>query len=324
MAAVAEAREAADLGTELPEMTYRRLGRTGFNASRLIFGAGATLARGPADGLLDAAFSAGINVFDVGTSRYYPEAERNLAPFLKKTRDRIFLISKSPIYLEIEPDEQISVQQAKSAAEMWLEWMDESLGQLGVDHVDAYYMMAAANPSIVASDEIYSAFLRAKKAGKVSHLGLSTHKNAQAVLETAIETGRYDLAMIAVTPAGWYDWENRRILQGTPDLVELQPLLARAREAGIGLIGMKACRYLAGRGWFSTRNRNAFDEFYAARLLNSTLTPFQRSYAYVLEHGLDVVNADMRSQDHLRQNLIAAATAEEYFDQPVSPRLMKG
>lgn len=189
-------------------------------------------------------------------------------------------------------------------------------------HVDAYYMMAANNPSIIASDEVYSAFLRAKQAGKVTYLGLSTHKNAQAVLETAIETGRYDLAMIAITPAGWYDWDNRRILEGTPNMVALQPLLARAREAGIGLIGMKACRYLAGRGWLRSGDLAAFDQFYAARLLNSNLTPFQRSYAYVLEHGLDVVNADMQSRDHLRENFIAAATAQEYFGPPVRPTLM--
>ena len=42
--------------------------------------------------------------------------------------------------------------------------------------------MASHNPSLVASDEIGQAFERARQAGKVKHLGLSTHRNAQDVL----------------------------------------------------------------------------------------------------------------------------------------------
>ena len=79
---------------------------------------------------------------------------------------------------------------------------------------------------------MYSAFQRAKQAGKVSHLGLSTHQNAQRVLEAAVATGWYDLAMIAITPGGWYDWENKSILSGSPPMTDLQPLIARARESG--------------------------------------------------------------------------------------------
>jgi hypothetical protein len=47
--------------------------------------------------------------------------------------------------------------------------------------------------------------------------------------------------------------------------------------------------------------------------MSSPLTPFQRAYAYVLEHGLDVVNADMQNFKHLEENVIAAATSHAYF-----------
>jgi len=50
-----------------------------------------------------------------------------------------------------------------------------------------------------------------------------------------------------------------------------------------------------------------------AALLRPGLSAFQRSYAFVLEHGLDVVNADMQSFAHFRENFVAAATAPEYF-----------
>ncbi len=217
------------------------------------------------------------------------------------------------MYLDVGPNEPISLEQARTAATTWLELMDQSLKELETDHVDAYYQMGANNPHVVGSDELFAAFQKAKQAGKVTHLGLSTHENAHAVLEAAIETGWYDLATIAITPAGWYDWKNKSLLEGSPDMAGLQPLLARARESGIGLIGMKAGRYIAGRRFLGWGNPRAFDEHYSEKVLHSDLSPFQRSYAYVLEHGVDAVNADMQSIAHLKENVVAAATSRQYF-----------
>jgi len=312
-AAAAEAADAAGSAAAWPAMTYRKLGRTGHRASRLIFGCGALLSDGRADSLLNTAFAAGVNTFDVGTRRYYSDAEKNLAPFLKKHRDEIFLISKGILEEEIEEDEKVSVPRAKAAAAKWLEMMDKSLAELGVERVDAYYIMAANNPSLVKSEEMHDAFQRAKAAGKVRFFGLSTHKNAQKVLEAAIETAWYDLTMLAVTPAGWYDWDGGGVVDGSPNLVALQPLLSKARAAGIGLIGMKAGRVLASSSWFGLGDPKAFDRFYDDKLLMSGLSDFQRSYAYVLEHGLDAVNADMQSDPHLKENFIAAATSQQHF-----------
>ncbi|MDH3643996.1 MAG: aldo/keto reductase [Gammaproteobacteria bacterium] len=312
-AAVLEAQESAGVGSAWPPMAYRTLGRTGYEASRLIFGCGAALMSGRNDALLNAAFDAGVNIFDSGTSRYYDDAERNLAPFLKTHRDDIFLISKAMVYLDVEPDEAVTVAQAREAAQTWTGLMDQSLQELEVDHVDAYYLMGSNNPSVIASEEIHNAFQRAKQAGKVRFLGLSTHQNAQKVLETAIETGWYDLAMLAITPGGWYDWKDRSILPESPPMVELQPLLASAREAGIGLVGMKAGRFLAGRRFLGWGNPEAFDEYYDDTLLKARLSEFQRSYAFVLEHGMDVVNADMQNFVHLKENFVAAATSGQYF-----------
>ena len=108
-----------------------------------------------------------------------------------------------PLPDALDPDERVTVERATSAAATWLEMLEQSLRQLQVDRVDAYYLMACNNPSLLASDEIHTAFLKAKQAGKVSHLGLSTHQNAQRVLESAVRTGWYDLAMIGISPAGW-------------------------------------------------------------------------------------------------------------------------
>ena len=311
-AAIETAKDTVPDTVPWPEMTYRTLGRTGFRASRLVFGCGAALSRQPQDALLERAFEAGINVFDVGTSRYYRAAERNMRHFVARHREDIFLISKAMTGIDTDPDDDISVAEARKAAKTWTALMEESLAELDTDHVDAYYQMGANNPRMVRSEEMYEAFLAAKNAGKVSHYGVSTHENAASVLQAAVETDWFSLAMIAITPAGWYDWKNRNILDGTPDMRAIRPLLDKARAAGVGLIGMKAGRLLAGRGWLGQGNLKAFDRHYNDKLLRANLSHFQRSYAYVLENGLDVVNADMQSYAALKENYAAAATAEQY------------
>ncbi len=299
---------------EQPTMTYRKLGRTGFMSSRLVFGCGAALKRGSAVRLLDRAFEAGINHFDVGSDIVYKGSERHLAQFLKTRRDQVWVASKAPAIGHTEPDDSISLEQAKTAAKFWTRLMDASLKDLQTDYVDAYYLMAVNNPSLVRSEEIYNAFLKAKAAGKVGYFGLASHNNAQNVLKAAIETGWYDIAMIGITPAGWYDWSTKSLAKDTSTLVELRGLLNRAREVDIGLIGMKTVRYLAPFWSGGKGDTTAFDHMYGEALKSSSLNSFQRAYAFVLQHGLDVVNADMQNFTHLEDNIIAAAKTQQYVD----------
>jgi len=312
-AAMEAVRDVARADVQWPAMAYRQLGRTGWNASRLVFGCGAALSRQPRDSLLEAAFDAGINVFDVGFRGYYADAEKNLAPFLKRHRDRVFLISKAIPAPDVEPGQALSAQERREAAATWTGQIEASLRELQVERVDAYYLMASNNTDLVGSDEIRAAFEKAKQAGKLQHLGVSTHQNAEKVLDTVARSGAFSLATIAITPGGWYDWADKSILEGSKTMAELQPTLARAREAGIGLVGMKAGRYLAGRKFLGWGKPDAFDDYYSPEFLESGLSPYQRSYAFVLAHGLDAVNADMQSLAHLQENATAAATSARYF-----------
>lgn len=311
----AQAETALDRRHEVEGMPYQKLGRTNFMCSRLVFGCGAALAGGKAVRLLDRAFEAGINFYDVGSNVYYKGSEQHLAPFMKANRGKIWVTSKAPVrtpdgYTEGTP---LSIEQGKIVAQQWTQLLDASLKDLDTDYVDAYYLMAVGDPAIVRSEEIYQAFLDAKQAGKVGHFGVSTHKQANEVLEAMIETGWYDLAMVAITPAGWYDWDSKSILAGTASLKDLRPVLDRARDAGIGLVGMKAARFLAGGGAGGKNDPSAFDSFYDRRALDSPLDPFQRSYAYVLANGVDVVNSDMQNFDHFEANLSAVKQSPTVF-----------
>ena len=294
-------------------MPMQKLGRTDLVSSRLVFGCGAALAGGRAVRLLDRAFESGINHYDVGSNVDYRGAERNLAPFAKKHRDDIILISKAGLPIHLKLNEEITVKRAKRAAASWLRRMDDSLRELKVDTVDAYYLKGVDNASLIRSEEIYNAFLKARQAGKVRYFGISTHKNAQVCLEAAIETGWYDLAMIGITPSGWYDWENMELVADSPSMVELGPVLEKARQAGIGLIGMKSVRYLAPTWQGGKNDREAFDLDYEDKLLEAPFSAFQKAYAFVLQHGMDVVNADMQNYTHLEENITAVKTGHLYF-----------
>ena len=118
--------------------------------------------------------------------------------------------------------------------------------------------------------------------------------------------------MLAMTPAGWYDWASKTTVKNTKPLKELQPELQAAKESGIGLIAMKAGRMLAPRMWGGRGNQDAFDTHYSEKLLKANLSSFQKSYAYVLENGFDVVNADIQNFHVLAENFTAAATSAQY------------
>lgn len=296
-----------------PKLARVPLGKTGYEACPLVFGCGAALARRRRDALLDAAFAAGVNVFDVGHRAYYRDAEKHLAPFLAKHRNEVFLISKGLAGYELGPDDAVTPQAAREAAAGWSKFLDESLTELGVDHVDAYYFMAQNNPELIASDEMLAAAGAAKKAGKMRVLGLSTHQNQEKVLRAAMGTGQYGLAMVAVTPAGWYNWIDKGISPDSPPMTELQPFLGELRKGGLGLVGMKAGRHLAGRFPFGFSKPEAFNEYYPASWKQNDLSGFQRSYGWVLGHGLNVVNADMQSMAHLRENFVALSASQKTF-----------
>jgi hypothetical protein len=100
--------------------------------------------------------------------------------------------------------------------------------------------------------------------------------------------------------------------EGTQPLTDLQGVLKTARDAGMGLVGMKAARFIAPATALGKGDPTAFDSHYPADYLANDLSPFQRSYAYVLQHGIDVMNSDMQNFKHFEENVIAAKTAEDY------------
>lgn len=314
-----------DHRNERPDrMAYAKLGRTNFMCSKLVFGAGAALAGGRGVRLLERSFENGINHYDIGYDDYYKGSEKSIKAFANRHRDEIWITSKAPARGGIGAGANLdyNVAMAKADAEFWLKEIDKSLTNMGVDYIDAYYLMMVGNPKAIRSEELYNAFLKAKEAGKVGYWGLSTHLRAHECLEVAIETGWYDLAMVAITPAGWYDTVTSKFVAEQGTMKTLRPFLDKARSAGIGLVGMKAARHIALNPYEGMASGvlgptgadpSLYDTHYDEKLMNSGLNPFQRSYAYVLANGMDVVNSDMQNFKHFEENIIAARDANTHF-----------
>ena len=205
-----------------PGMTYRRLGRTDLMCSRLAAGW-----RGN-NRLKAMLIEKGVNYLD--TSRNYAggQNEKEIAPLVKKYRDRLFLSSKAS-GLAGYPRLSFKPGEGAKAARMYTELLDTSLEELKVDHVDCYYLHGVAKPFVLETQELYAAYEKAHKAGKVKHYGFTTHANVGEVLAKAVEVEakgdvKYDLIMVACKPTSW---------DGLKDSI------TQLRKRDIGVICMK-------------------------------------------------------------------------------------
>lgn len=305
-------------------MAYTKLGRTNFMCSKLVFGCGAALMGGRAVRMLERAFEQGINHYDIGHDDYYKGSEKSFKEFAARHRDEIWITSKAPARGAIGMGSNLdyTVEMAKADAAYWTSEVDKSLSNLGVEQVDAYYLMMIGIPEAMKSEELHTAFQKVRDAGKVKHWGISTHLRAHECLEVAIETDWYDLAMVGITPVGWYDTVKTSIVSEKGTMKQLKPLLEKARAQGIGLVGMKAARHIATNPYEGMAaavfpatgvSPSMYDSEYGKSLMESGLNPFQRSYAFLLNNGMDVVNSDMQNFKHFEENIIAARDAHMYI-----------
>ena len=189
-------------------MEYRVLGKTGLKVSRMGFG-GIPIQRIDAEGtktLLQQLLASGVNFID--TARGYTVSEEYLGYGLEGIRDQFILATKSMAVTR----EAMSVD------------LDKSLQNLRTDYIDLYQIH---NPSpenykkILAPGGALEALLEAKEAGKIGHIGLTTH--SADLMEGAMEQ----------------DWVET--LMFPYNIVETQgvELIARCAEKNIGFIVMK-------------------------------------------------------------------------------------
>ena len=189
-------------------MEYRTLGKTGLKISRLGFG-GIPIQKVDAVAtkqLIHAMIEKGMNYID--TARGYTVSESYLGEALEGVRDKFVLATKS-----------MAVTKEAMAADI-----ETSLHNFRTDYIDLYQVH---NPSVAALDTILApagaleALLEAKAAGKIGHIGFTTHTTQ--LFEKALSL----------------DWVET--IMFPYNLVETQgeELMRKCTEKNIGFIVMK-------------------------------------------------------------------------------------
>lgn len=189
-------------------MEYRVLGKTGLKVSMMGLG-GIPIQRIDAAGtriLIEKLVENGINYID--TARGYSVSEQHLGEALEGLRDKFILATKSMALTKENMAKDISI----------------SLGNMRTDYIDLYQLH---NPSLVQLEQITAeggaleALQEAKAAGKIGHIGLTTH--SAKVFEKALEL----------------DWVES--IMFPYNLVEThgEELIKKCTERNIGFIAMK-------------------------------------------------------------------------------------
>ncbi|MGW7423093.1 aldo/keto reductase [Streptomyces sp. NPDC054813] len=152
-------------------MQYRTLGRTGVQVSALAlgamnFGAVGRTTQAEATAIVDAALDAGINLIDTADMYGQGESEEMVGKAIAGRRDDIVLATKAGMPMGDEPNH-------RGGSRRWLVTeLENSLGRLGVDHVDLY-QIHRWDPA-TSDEETLSALTDLQRAGKIRYFGSST------------------------------------------------------------------------------------------------------------------------------------------------------
>ena len=189
-------------------MEYRVLGKTGLKISRMGFG-GIPIQRIDAEGtkeLMHQLKEAGVNFID--TARGYTVSEEYLGYALEGIREDFVIATKS----------MARTKEAMAAD------IDISLKNLRTDYIDIYQIHNATPEQVqqvVAPGGALEALLEAKAAGKIGHIGLTSH---------SLDTFKMALDM---------DWVETFMFPYNIVETQAEKLIAECAKRNIGFIDMK-------------------------------------------------------------------------------------
>jgi aryl-alcohol dehydrogenase-like predicted oxidoreductase len=169
-----------------PSLPRRPYGKSGDRVSVVAFGGLALMATEPAHAChtVAAAIERGVNYFDVAPT--YGNAQERLGPALEPFRKDCFLACKTIV---------------RDAAGVRAE-LARSREQLRTDHLDLYQMHALDDSAkdldaAFAPGGAIEAFVEARKAGFVRHIGFSSHNEATAL--AAMDRFDFDSVMFPIS-----------------------------------------------------------------------------------------------------------------------------
>jgi aryl-alcohol dehydrogenase-like predicted oxidoreductase len=202
------------------------------------------------------AVDAGVTFIDTADLYGAGSNERLIARLLADRRDEVTIATKFGI---TTVDGDLSTMTTRGDAAYVRQACDASLGRLGTDVIDLYYMHR--RQVAVPIEETVGAMAELVRAGKVRHLGLSEVTAAELRLACAVHP-------IAAVQSEWSLWSRD---------VE-RAVVPAAAELGVGFVPYSPL----GRGFLTgTLDRAAIAADWRAGLTRFTGTAFDRNQAVV-------------------------------------------
>ncbi len=199
---------------------HRRFGRTGWNVSDIVLGTGG-ISGEEGERIGREVIERGVNYFDTAPDYSGAGTEQAMGRAMRGQRDALFVATKF-----CTPSGHLP---AGAPVAAYKSAVEGSLRRLATDYVDLCHIHSVNSVRRLMDENVHEAFDRLKEEGKVRFLGFSTHTpNLVEVVETAIESGRFDVMMVAYHHGLW---------------TSLPELIRRARrEQDMGVVAMKTLK----------------------------------------------------------------------------------
>ena len=208
------------------KITYRTLGKTGMKLPVITMGVMNT--SNPA--LVRAALSNGLYYLDTAQTYQRGTNESMIGEILKgRPRDSFAIATKAHLAV----DQRTGLPADGATEEAYAQKIDTSLRNLGLDYIDIYHHHGVWVRETALYEPVLNALVKAKKAGKIRFIGITTHRNEPEIINAAVDSKVYDVVLPAY---------NFRQKHGE----EVKKAIARAAEAGLGVIAMKTIGGNAG------------------------------------------------------------------------------
>jgi predicted aldo/keto reductase-like oxidoreductase len=238
-----------------PTPVFRTLGRTGLKIAIVSFGAMLT----PEPEVIRVAFEHGVNYVDTARRYMNGRNEEIVARALKGMHDKVYVATK--------------IVSSSRSKEDIVRDVETSLKALERNHIDVIQLHSVTGRERIFEPEMREALMKLRQQGKVRFFGVTTHTNQADVVNALVDDPDrfFDTVLVA------YNFKSDG---------ELKKAIARAAQAGIGVIAMKT-----QAGGYKTDTLGP-------------ISPHQAALKWVLQdRNITAAIPGMRDMGHLREDI---------------------